>query len=82
MIDQGAMLLGPALAGVIIDWNPAYGAGFIALWNVVSLIIEISLLKQIYNSTEELQIPKDSDVEGNDHLNADPLPLIDVKIDI
>ena len=39
MIDQGAMLLGPALAGVIIDWNPAYGAGFIALWNVVSLII-------------------------------------------
>ena len=82
MIDQGAMLLGPALAGVIIDWNPAYGAGFIALWNVVSLIIEISLLKQIYNSTEELQIPKDLDIEGNDHLNADLLPLIYVKIDI
>ena len=70
MIDQGAMLLGPALAGVIIDWNPAYGAGFIALWNVVSLIIEISLLKQIYNSTEELQIPKDLDIEGNDHIYA------------
>ena len=70
MIDQGAMLLGPALAGVIIDWNPAYGAGFIALWNVVSLIIEISLLKQIYNSTEELQIPKDLDIEGNDQIYA------------
>ena len=51
-------------------------AGFIALWNVVSLIIEISLLKQIYNSTEELQIPKDLDIEGNDHLNADLLPLM------
>ena len=66
MIDQGAMLLGPALAGAIIGWNAAWGAGFIALWNVVSLIIEISLLKQIYKSTEELQIPKDLDTEGND----------------
>ena len=75
MIDQGAMLLGPALAGIIIDWNPAYGAAFIALWNVVSLIIEISLLKQIYNATEELQIPKELDNEGNDHLYADLLTL-------
>ena len=35
MIDQGAMLLGPALAGAIIGWNAAWGAGFIALWNVI-----------------------------------------------
>ena len=82
MIDQGAMLLGPALAGVIIDWNPAYGAGFIALWNVVSLIIEISLLKQIYNSTEELQIPKDLDIEGNDHFYANLLLFIGARIDM
>ena len=67
MIDQGAMLLGPALAGTIIGWNAAWGAAFIAFWNVISLIIEISLLKQIYNSTEELQIPKDLNIEGNDH---------------
>jgi len=59
MIDQGAMLLGPALAGAIIGWDAALGAGFIALWNVISLVIEISLLKQIYNSTEELQVPKE-----------------------
>lgn len=65
MIDQGAMLLGPALAGAIIGWNAAWGAGFIALWNVISLVIEISLLKQIYNSTEELQVPKDSITEDS-----------------
>lgn len=59
MIDQGAMLLGPALAGGIIGLNPAVGAGFIAVWNVFSLFVEIYFLKLIYNSTEALQAPKD-----------------------
>ena len=51
-IDQCAMLIGPALAGFTIGFDPKLGGGWIALWNIISLFFEIFILKKIYVANE------------------------------
>lgn len=57
-IDQTAMLLGPVLASLAIDAKPWFGGLVIACWNVISLFIELKIMRQIYENTPALQEPK------------------------
>mgnify|MGYP003729754007 CR=1 FL=1 len=58
-IDQTAMLLGPLLASAAISFSPWFGGLIIATWNVVSLFIEMHVMRKIYNKIPSLQEPKD-----------------------
>jgi hypothetical protein len=54
-IDQTAMLLGPLLASVAIDFKPWIGGLVIAAWNIISLFIELFVMRKIYDLTPSLQ---------------------------
>jgi len=54
-IDLTCYLLSPAVLGFIYDFaSPEFSAGFIAVWNVVSVIFEYALLAMIYRENPDL----------------------------
>lgn len=67
-IDQFAMLAGPVVASLVIDYaNPWVGGVAIAVWNILSVFVEYYFMKKIYNFFPSLSVkenPKDVDKSG------------------
>lgn len=54
-IDLTALILSPMLAGILLDFvSNAFGAIFIAGWNVISVFFEFALLILIYRENPDL----------------------------
>ena len=53
------MVIAPLAAGLVFDWaSTSAAAAAIAGWNLVSLILELRLLLNIYNQFPKLALPR------------------------
>ena len=58
-IDLSTKMLAPVLVGFIMsNFGMVAGGIFIAMWNILSMVVEYCLLYNIYYTNENLQKPK------------------------
>ncbi|KAF0288728.1 Solute carrier family 40 member 1 [Amphibalanus amphitrite] len=61
-IDLGTYILAPVLVGQLMTFlSPVAAAGFMAGWNVLSLVVEYWLLRRVYSGVPQLARPKRPD---------------------
>lgn len=62
-VDLSTEVLAPVIVGTVMTaFGLAAGGIVIAAWNVGSLLVEYGLLHHLYNSSPELQKPKNVSV--------------------